>query len=583
MNIHSYKRKFQEDVSMLSMISDITEFDKGYKEELIVNLYSNFTIDPIEVPLIYYLKACEFKSVVEFGNHDDFPGDLQEPKKEMIVVYLISIESLTPNFVSEIASNEENWIFDLVQSKLDALKISAEHYRGHVNVGYISNSKLYPPNKRNLNNRIKVFVEEGINNLARTSHNINVLQTQNAVEEIGSQSFFRVEKYFTDFSILTSSGLASLSKYIAIDISIKREQIIKVICIDADDTIWGGILGEVGFNNIVIAKDSYPGIVFRIVQEFLSYMKTRGVLLCLVTKNEPEDIREVFESNRQLVLSLDDFAIISTGWRPKSERIKQISEDLSLSLENFYFIDDSSIEIESVQVILPEVQVLQVSKSKLEFLEDVAELMRVVFLQSDLSETDRTELYRQRAGVKDLERKSLNRDEFLASLGTKLRISLNRSEFANRVSELSKRTNQFNSSLRQYLPNEVELLNSHSDYIVFTGEVVDKFGSHGNGISAITHIIDGLATVESFWVSCRVLGRDIETDFLIGLCGHLNRIGCSELRVPFSKGPRNNQVFEFMIKFASLIGTSFDTDILIIKLPLSITNKHTEVEIEHEY
>jgi FkbH-like protein len=343
---------------------------------------------------------------------------------------------------------------------------------------------------------------------------------------------------------------------------------------DADNTLWGGVIGEVGAQGIQINPANYPGNIYWAVQNLLREYSKNGVILCLASKNELSDVQSAFENCEHMLLSLEDFVVRKVSWSDKSDSLKEIAAELSLDLNSFVFVDDSDFEVNAVISQLPMVKVLQVPKELPEYVRAIEDLGQLFNMSKDSS---RVAQYRIRAAASELERKSSTREEFLSNLQTRLSIRFDSADDANRVSEMSKRTNQFNSNLQDFSTAEIQSgLNSGKISIV-TGTVSDIFGSSGLTLGAVIQQQDNAVCVTGLWTSCRVLGREVESAFISEICKYsLERF--DELpRFIFTSSPQNQQVSAL---FAALEFEKNQTNNQIYYEPLILNQSPSWITID---
>jgi FkbH-like protein len=586
LNYVDFNNSLQIKPSMLQMLNYLEntageKYDQSTSKK--IGVFANFTIDPIEIPLQYFLKTSGISDEVTFGNFDDIAGNLKAHSKDSLAFYIFSLESIATNFPSKILNHGTDWLAELIDSRMNELKLGLAEFSGTLIFGWFSNPELYPDYRKENQAKLINHLRRELDTLADIHSNFQVLDLQNSILNQKTKRVFRLEKYFGDSSILDLQGLVTISQSIVKNILLRREPLIKVICLDADNTLWGGVLGEVGANGIGVSTVSSQDSIFFEAQTLFKKVKERGVILCLITKNELSDIKNVFNQNKNMVLKEDDFAVIVANWAPKSQSIAKIAEDLDLSLDSFYFVDDSPVEILDVGETHPSVRTVQVELNHAKYLLDLYALFQVIENQSSINAEDRTQLYKQRAAVKQLENSSLSRDSFLSSLNTKVRIFKDHREQIGRISELTQRTNQFNFSLKRYTRDEISDFFNDDSTSIWVGEVFDRFGSHGQSVCAIAHTVGPTVVIDTFLASCRILGREIEVEFLIGLCEEFSKHGLTRVEITYTPGLRNAQILDYLEKIKERLECSVQGSTLAVTLPIKDQNKKNYVELEFVY
>lgn len=286
----------------------------------------------------------------------------------------------------------------------------------------------------------------------------------------------------------------------------------KAIVLDADNTLWAGIVGEDGVSGVALAG-TFPGAAFEQFHHALRTLRAQGVLLGIASKNEPGAVREVFDQRSDMVLQASDIAAWRVGWGAKSQSIREIADEFNIGLDSVVFVDDSPFEIAEVEGQLPEVRCLMVPED----IEDLPDLIAATGLfrsiQATAEDRDRTEMI-QTEGKRRSMAATLSHEEFLASLD--LQVVLHRDDplTLERVAQLTNKTNQFNLTTIRRSEAEIADLLASADHTVYAASVSDRFGDYGLVGVAITERHGNVMSIDSLLMSCRVLKRGIETSTL---------------------------------------------------------------------
>jgi FkbH-like protein len=285
----------------------------------------------------------------------------------------------------------------------------------------------------------------------------------------------------------------------------------KVIILDCDNTLWKGVVGEDGADGVLCDLNA-DGIVFYHFQQFLKSRKAIGFILCLCSKNNEDDVKEVF-LNKRMPLQWDDFVIKKVNWSNKDLNIKEIAKELNLGADSFIFIDDNEFEINIIKESLPEVSLFKMTTDYHEFNEFIKNSL---FSKKSISEEDlvKTEQYNSEANRKGLAQSSLSFGDYIKSLEIKMKINEDIESDLLRVSQLTEKTNQFNFNKKYYSVEELRDNLSKGLLKYFTLRVSDKFGDYGLVGVILVEINNDKVVLENYILSCRILGRCIEFDFL---------------------------------------------------------------------
>lgn len=341
--------------------------------------------------------------------------------------------------------------------------------------------------------------------------NFTFIDLQTIILEVGRSQFYNFKLGHLYQMPYTKIALERIAYFI--DAFITKYDCLdkKVIILDCDNTLWKGIIGEDGLDGISCDLNQ-EGILYFHFQQFLKSRKDMGFLLCLCSKNNEEDVKDVFK-NKRMPLEWDDFIVKKVNWEAKDNNIVEISSELNLGLDSFIFIDDSDFELARVRDNLPEVKSFKITG----LYEDMLSITNdLVFEKKILSAEDinKTTQYQQENYRKNLLEKSHSFDDYLKSLDIRMQIDENKNSDLLRISQLTEKTNQFNFNKIFYTEEELKIRISENRLRCFSLKVSDKFGDYGLvGVILIEIVEDGFI-LENFILSCRVLGRRIEYDFL---------------------------------------------------------------------
>jgi FkbH-like protein len=333
----------------------------------------------------------------------------------------------------------------------------------------------------------------------------------------GAQNCFDARKWYLYRQPFTESFLLEMGCLLGRLIMASRIAPKKCVVLDADNTLWGGIVGEDGIDGISIGQD-FPGSAYRDLQNYMIYLRSRGVLICIASKNNEGDVWEVFDRHDGMELKREHLAAWRIGWLPKSEGLREIAKELNIGIDSMVFVDDSSFEVEQVREALPEVAVLQVEEEPARILEALKKAK--LFDKFEVTEEDsvRSELIRSERERTHLGKRSASPDEFVAMLGLKVELGLARESQIGRIAQLINKTSQFNLTTVRRTTEDVSALVAMPNWRVYALRVSDKFGDYGLvGVAIIEIQRDDIWRIDTLLLSCRVLGRKVETSFLAGL------------------------------------------------------------------
>ena len=371
------------------------------------------------------------------------------------------------------------------------------------------------------------------------SKNISQLIMRMAIQlqaDILSPDDFGVSSYLSSGFPLLGSRVSKISKEIYY--LFKNTQSYKVLVTDLDNVLWQGVISEDGIDQIEFESKG-NGWASYIYQSLLRRLKKEGVLLAAVSRNRSEEALIPFQSKR-MILAEDDFVAILASYHAKSSQIKMISDQLSVSLLDFVFVDDSDIELEEVTRALPDVKLVKFPQSIADFPLFINYLSSCFEKESVTGEDlQRTELYRQKAAFQiPNDSKGSDLSEYLQSLKMRLKISDVSDLSKDRAVQLINKTNQFNINGKRKTLKEIESVIQNGGRL-YTAELEDRFGSHGEVVACL---IDSNCHIQNYVISCRVLQRRVEYAFL----AELLKYGTNIVGINYLKTDRNIPATDFI-------------------------------------
>lgn len=325
----------------------------------------------------------------------------------------------------------------------------------------------------------------------------------------------------------------------------------KLLALDLDNTLWGGVVSEDGLNGIEIGKETAIGELYYDFQNYLKKLKSIGVLLSIVSKNDENIALDAIEKSDG-VLKKDDFVDIKANWQPKNENIRALSEELNLGLDSFVFIDDNPMERDIVKTSFNQVEVPDVKDvdEYINAIDKAGFFENIIITKEDL---EKTKNYQKNLAINEFKSNFKNYDDYLDSLDMKATILPFEEKYFDRISQLSNKSNQFNLTTKRYSVEDIKNIASDKNHITLYGKLDDKFGENGIVSLIIGKIIDTAngkeLNIDLLLMSCRVLKRDMEyamMDELVRLCIEKN---IDIINGFYYKTEKNNMVSDLYEKY----------------------------------
>lgn len=332
----------------------------------------------------------------------------------------------------------------------------------------------------------------------------------------------------------------------------------KAVVTDLDNTLWGGIVGEDGFNGLQLGGE-YPGAAYRELQRALLDLHHRGVLLAICSKNNPPEAMEVLEKHPGMLLRPQHFAAMRINWTDKVQNLREIAAELNIGVDALAFLDDNPAECQRVRLELPEVTVLELPSNPMLFaplLRQHPALERLTLSAEDRNRSHYYSEQRQRAASQQT---AGSVEEFLRSLDQHIEILPVNEATCARVAQLTQKTNQFNLTTRRYSEQEIGEFQCSGQSEIFSVRVTDRFGDNGIVGVMIARREGAACIIDTFLLSCRVIGRTVETAMLAFLLDRARIHGVERLEGWFLPTRKNAPASDFYAKHGFALQQQKDT------------------------
>ncbi len=344
----------------------------------------------------------------------------------------------------------------------------------------------------------------------------------------------------------------------------------KVLILDLDNTVWGGVIGDDGLDGIKIAQGDARGEAHLAVQRLALDLRQRGIVLAVSSKNSDVVAREPFEKHAEMLLKLDHIAVFQANWNDKATNIQAIAEELSLGLDAMVFLDDNPVERGLVRELLPQVSVPELPEEPAHYARTLAAggyFEAVAFASEDLK---RAGFYQDNAKRASLQKQVDGVDAYLASLNMTITFQPFDATGRSRIVQLINKSNQYNLTTRRY--TEPEVTEAEQDPTVFTlqARLTDVFGDNGM-ISVVICRADGPGVwhIDTWLMSCRVLGRRVEHTVLREILSHASESGIHRLTGTYRPTERNNLVADHYPKLGFTKVTEDQSGLTLYEMPVS--------------
>ncbi len=498
---------------------------------------ATFTSEPVEDSLSYWLKKIGFPYSIEFAQYNQVFQELLNPA---------SLLATNQNGVNVILVRFEDWEGSKNKAELtleqtlrdfgNALKTATMRSPIPYLVCVCPPSPTHDTTFNSLHEKLQEQLDRDLQNIP----SIYLIKSQALLKTYPVQEYY--DPYGEELGNIpyTLAFFAALGTILARKILALINSPYKVIVLDCDNTLWHGVCGEDGVKGVKIDAP------FRALQEFIIAQQAAGKLICLCSKNQPEDVFAVFEGHPDMLLKENHLVNWRINWQEKSQNLQSLAEELQLGLDSFIFIDDNPVECAEVRANCPEVLALQLPENCdhiPKFLEHIWAFDQLKTTQED---RQRTNLYQQNIQRQNLQKYSLSFEDFLGQLNLEIEISPMQTEELTRVAQLTQRTNQFNLTTIRRSESQIQKLCGLGELDCRVVKVKDRFGDYGLvGLLLFTAQEKSLI-VDTFLLSCRVLGRGVEHKMLAYLGTIAQQKGLEQLKLIYKPTPKNQPIWDFL-------------------------------------
>lgn len=385
----------------------------------------------------------------------------------------------------------------------------------------------------------------GLMELAQEYQNLFICDLSEIQAKYGRDFFFDSSVYVSTEMILSIDVLPIIASRTLDIICAIEGKFKKCLILDLDNTVWGGVVGDDGWENIQIGHGLGIGKAFTEFQQWVKKLKNRGIIICICSKNDEDKAKEPFEKNPEMVLKLEDIAVFVANWDNKADNIRTIQGILNVGFDSMVFLDDNPFERNMVRENVPGVTVPELPEDPGDYLEYLYSLNLFETASYSSADKDRTKQYQVEAKRVSSARAFTNEADFLKSLNMVSEVKGFDSFNTPRVAQLSQRSNQFNLRTVRYTEDEIKALSTNPDYACFSFTLEDKFGDNGLICVIILEKKDTETLFVNTWfMSCRVLKRGMENFTLNTLVAYAKENGFKRIIGEYLPTLKNGMVKE---------------------------------------
>ena len=374
-----------------------------------------------------------------------------------------------------------------------------------------------------------------------------VFDMDSFVKRYGEDNVFNYRQFFSGDIKIALDHIPKLSNQLMGFVRPVLGKIRKCIVVDLDNTLWGGVVGEDGFDGIKLGKTS-PGNAYVEFQRYLLALNKRGIILAINSKNNPNDAMQVIRDHPQMILRENDFGCTKINWNDKVSNIKEIARELNIGLDSLVFVDDDPTNREMMKKYLPQVLTIDLPTDPSMYCQTIQDVNELNVLKITTEDINRASMYTEQKKRKELEGSMENLEDFLNELDIKVTVNDADSFSVSRISQLTLKTNQFNLTTKRYQEEDIQEKSNSDNYWVGCAKVEDKFGDSGiTGAFIVEKEKDSKEwSIDTFLLSCRVMGKKIEDAVICHILERAKNEGISAVKAKYVQTEKNMPCSDFL-------------------------------------
>ncbi len=524
---------------------DLSQLDVAKAKKMKMAVLSSFTVEPLVMYLDIKSRLLGLYPEIYVAPFNQYPQEILNEKSQLygfspdVVIIAIQLESLLgddflaefPRFSEEEKRKRQEQVTEHLKSlisKLTALTKALILVNNFV-IPWFSPFGI-------LDNKVNLGLGEffrtlngTITDLYRESRQVYVVDLERVAGRHGKARCIDYEMYYRGSIVFSESFVPVVADEYMSYVKSMKNLTRKCIVLDLDNVLWGGILGEDGFDRIKLGEDP-TGRAYVDFQRLLLSYYNRGIILAINSKNNDDEALKVIQEHPNMILRGRHFAAMRINWKDKVENMIELADEMNIGLDSIVFVDDSPQERERMKQALPQVLVQDLPKSPFQYAEALQQIDDLNALVLSEEDRRRGDMYYAKKKRTALMESIGSLEDFLKSLEMRAEIKLADSFTIPRVTSLINRTNQFNLTTRRYSQAQVEQMCSQpGEFQVYSMRVSDRFGDEGIVGVAIVRREGEKWVIDSFLLSCRVIGRTVETALLAKIAEDAQVDGASVL------------------------------------------------------
>jgi len=524
-----------------------------------VMILRSFTVEPL-IPL---LRAAAFSAGirlhVQISDFNVYVQEILDPESKLyrskpdLVILAVQTADVAPQLWRSYGGLTSEQRAEIIAGVADQFRNWIEVFRDHCEADLIVHNLQLPavPSRGLLEAQsvdgqqdAVVDINRCLRRLASEHSGVHILDYDGLVARHGRVGWSDETKRFTMSLPIAPAHMVDLCEEWMRFLHPITGKIAKAVVVDLDNTLWGGILGEDGASGIQIGPE-YPGALYLEVQRTLLDLRDRGIVLAVASKNDPQEAMEVLATHPDMLLRPYHFSAFRIGWQEKSQSLREIAAELNIGVDTLAFLDDNPVERERIAAELPAVTVIDLPGEPVGFAQAIRACPALERLRVSSEDLQRAQYYDDQKRRQELQSASRSPEEFFSSLKQVVEIRPVSPSNISRIAQLTQKTNQFNLTTRRYTEQQIAAIASDTEADVFAMRVKDVYNDNGIVGVVILRYDDAICEIDTFLLSCRVIGRTVETALLSFVCERARERGATTLSGRFVPTKKNAPAADF--------------------------------------
>ena len=522
------------------------------------------TLEPLADHLCVAAAAVGIHASIKAGEYDQWARELMDPSADIwqhqpqVVFLTLDTATLLAKLVDDAGLGVDAmlaYIDDAILILKQMLTAAAAAHPGVQLVvhGFGHCANVMPvvggDSENHPANRLAIANQRLRNTLSKDVPGVVVLDQAGIEASVGTSNIRDERLYFLAGIRFTDALMRTMAEYQASILMALLGKTRKCLVLDCDHTLWGGVVGEDGTFGVHVGGSSNPGNAFAAFQKGIKRLQSRGVILAVLSKNNEQDALDVFQNHPGMLLRETDIAAHRINWNDKASNLTELARELNIGTDSMVFLDDNPMERALMRQVHPEVLTPELPADPSAYAAFLAGLRVFETLQLTGEDVNRTKSYAENQQRASLEKAAAgDYNAYLHSLGIRVQCIASQPGSLSRITQLINKTNQFNATTRRVTDAEVAEMHDSPEWIVIETHVADRFGDSGLTGIALCEVSGSTLRIDNVLLSCRVLGRGVETTLMACIIKAALAHGCTSITGLYIPSAKNAPIADYFDK-----------------------------------